>query len=595
MAPTPNELLRAWEARRDEQWYVESFYNRMDSYENWRGEWQRFDSFLRGEWFIEYPDGTTVQEKPRIENRVRTIIEDKAKLAAQTFPTMRVEAPSTAGQERAMRREQAIQFYHQLSATKVKMPLWFADQIGVGLAVIEVMPEFSKPKEQRFPLFKRLDPRDVLPPPNWQVGERANDVIVHEWHKVRELMRRYPDAMGKLIERSTARGKDGKITKLEETDEVLVIRYYDDHEMVASVYADGKGGGEMLWSIPNRAGRNPVILVPRPTADGRIRGQFGDVLPALAAENRVFTYMTEYIDQAVYSPIIKRGMPGQSIDWSPGAIIDVPNDADISRAPPAQIAPEAFRVIADLERASRRGAVAPEARSGDIPQSIGSAAFVESLMGGMITDVQGLQQQMEHGLEQANEVAQLQDRVFCDARKSIIGYAQGGQFKMHYRPSELIREGDISNIVSYGAGSGLDRFNRLIMLQRIQGAGWGSRRWAAIESGVIDNYLQMQTEIDDETALDALRAGILQQAAQGNLEPLARWREAKEKNINVLEVMSDIVAGALQPAPSAQAGELQPPGLPGEATPGQQAAAAQTGAPGGGTALPPLAGLLTGG
>lgn len=583
-------MREIYEARTDEAWLRQAFQRYSDSNTDWRADVKRFDAFQRGDWVVEYPDGSTKRLKPYIENRVRTIAEDKAKVAAQMFPTMRCESPSEAGTVRAQTREQLIQFYHQISSTKVKMPLLFADMLGTGIAAVKVWPDFRKPKDKRFPLFHRVDPRDVLPPPGFQVGQVADDLIVATWVKLRDLARMFPDKAELL------RDKAGRRTKLSDTDEVLRIEYFASDVISSAVYHTAQGreqAGVMLYDEPNRVERCPVVLIPRPTVDGRIRGQFGDVLAALAAENRVFTLITQYIDQAVNSPIIKKGMPNQSIDLGPQGIINVPEEGDISRLAPASIDPSAFRVVADLERHSRRGMTHSEARSGDVQASIISGTAIDALQGPTITDIHSLQVQMEWGLEIANEIAQDIDREYCDARKSIVGYAQGGQFRLTYTPSEQIKPGDVSNIVTYGAGASIDKFNRIIMLLRVQQAGWASRKWAAIESGMIDNFLREENRIDDEVALDALRSGVMTRAAQGDLAPLARWRQAKEDKQNVLEVMSDIVAESLQP-PGAGAPPGQPTALPGESTPGQQEAAAGTGAPGGSTALPPLSSLLLG-
>ena len=562
---------------------VDSYTHRLDSYAEWKQDQDAFDDFLRGKWTVEMPDGKKVEDTPKIENRVRTGIEDLARLAGSFMPTIRVEAPTEAKVARAATREQLINYYHQRSRTKLLLPRLYADAAGIGLAVLKVWPDFRDPLESRFPEFSRIDPRGVLPPPGWEPNTEPDDVMVTRHQKVRHLRRLYPEAMGLLSNRLEGN------KKLRDTDEVQVIEYYDA-DTIMGVVTHGEQQAT-LFRFTNRIGRLPLVLVPRLTADGRIRGMFGDVLAVLAAENRLVTYALDYADQLVYSPIIKRGMPGQDIVFGPGSIIDVPVQGDISRLGPPNMAPELFRIQADLERQSRRGAVMPEARSGDIPQSIGSAAFVESLMGGLTTNIRAFQQAMEAGLELANEVAQELDRVYCDAPKSIVGYAQGGQFKMTYTPSKAIREGDVSNIVTYGAGSGLDAFNRELRLLRREQAGYVSKRWVREQLEGVENPVKLENQIIDERALDALLAGVYEQAAQGNLEPLARLQAAREGNLNPLMVLPEIVASSAPPGP-APGEAAQPPALPGEATPGQQIAAANTGAPGGGTTvLPPIGAL----
>lgn len=585
-------LSEAWDARERERWIWESYSNRNESHSDWRSEVKRYDEFLRGEWTMEFPDGSVERQRPRIENRVRTFVEDKSKIASQTFPSIRVEAPNQRGSVRAGEREQLIQFYHQLSSTRVKMPLLFADQIGVGMAVLKVWPDFRKPVNERFPLFSRIDPRAVLPPPNFEIGSEPEDIIVHRWHKVRSLKKMYPEKIESL------RSARGKSKALSDTDELLVIEYYSDEWVAQVAYRnDGDGDGVTLFAAPNRVGRNPVVLIPRPTPDGRIRGQFNDILASLAAENRLENLKLDYVDRTVHAMILKKGMVGQNVEVGPDAIIDVPEDGAIQFVTPPDMNPGIFRMGADLERHSRRGAVAPEARSGDIQASIISGTAIDALQGPLTTDVHALQQQMEWGLEQANEVAQLVDVTYCDTRKSIRGYAQGGQFRMTYVPSEVIKPDDLSNQVSYGVAAAGGAFNKIVMLQRAQQAGWVDPQTAAIESGLVDNWLQVQNRMDDSVSLDALRQGILARAAQGDLSALARWRQAKEEKVDVISAMDDVIAEFLQPQQTPVPG--QPTALPGEAAAGQAIAGlGAEGATGGGGAgtepLPDLSSLLLG-
>lgn len=583
--PTPDRIRDAAAAREHETFVADAFYRRTESVDGWQERVRKLDDFMRGEWTVEFPDNRKVVDRPKIENRIRTGIEDTGRLAGELFPSMRVEPLRDSDVTKALKREQSLQYGHQLSKTHSKLQLWFMDMAATGVALIHVWPDFTVERAKRFPLFRRLDPRGLLPPVNYQVGDMVRDLMYVQYVKYRDLRTQFGVAANVLADRY--RGD------IDDTMEVKIVRYYGPDE-IHYVAMMGEGSSSTTATIarwPNRLdGRLPLIMVPRPSPDGELRGQFDDMLPTLSAENRLMTYALDYADQGVYAPVIKRGMKGIDIKFGPGAVIDVPLEGDVGRVAPATVDPSVFRLGADLERQSRRSGFQPEARAGDIGQSIGSAAFVESLMGGLTTNIRGLQLQMSQALQEANEVYQLTDIAYCDERKSIAGYAQGGQFSLNYTPSKLFDPEQLGNLVTYGAGAGVDRFNRMIMLLRVQDSGWASKRWAAIESGMIDNYVREENRIMDEQAAQALFAGILAQANQGNLEPLARFQQARENNQDPLMAVADIVEAAGQP----QQAQAQPNALPGESTPGQQEAAAQTGAPGGGTALPPLAALLGG-
>jgi hypothetical protein len=596
--PTPADITRARDTRERESHIVDTYTQRIEMLSDWKNRVERVDAFLRGDWVIEMPDGRIIHDRPKIENRVKSVIEDTAREAGDIFPAMNVEPPSEAAVGRSEEREQVLNYYHQLSATKQKMPLLFADAISTGLTAIRVWPDFARPPESRYPLFKRVDPRWVLPPVALQVGEVPADVILVRVVKLRDLKHFYPEASVAL---STRKWKHG--SPLADDTEVEIVEYWscDEIHFVAHIAAGGNESiTETLFRLPNRLGRCPIILGLRPTADGHIRGQADDMLAILASENRLWTYAVDYADQTVYAPIIKKGMKGIKIRFGPNSVIDIPEKGDISRLGPATMDPAFFRIMADLERQSRRDAIAPEARAGDISQSIGSAAFVESLMGSYSTNIRTYQEMMEFVLMQANEVAQLVDKEFCDVRKSIAGYAEGGQFRLHYTPSELIKDNELSNVVTYGEGAGVDAFNRSLILLRDQQAGYISKRYVRKNRAGRTNMLQQENEILNEQALEALMAGILAQASQGNLEPLRQFQSARGKNQNLLEVLAELIEPtALAAGPAPGPGTAQPAALPGEATAGQREAAANTGVPGGGTqspaSLPPLETLLLGG
>jgi hypothetical protein len=310
-----------------------------------------------------------------------------------------------------------------------------------------------------------------------------------------------------------------------------------------------------------------------------------DTLVLLAAQNRIATMSIDYMDQAVYAPIQKKGMPGQNIDFGPGAIIDVPSDGEIGRVGPAPIQPGVLQVIQNLERDSRASGRNPISRSGESPSSVVSAPVVEALMGGMSTEVKALQVQMAHALVQANEVAQLVDVAYCDAKKSVVGFAEGGQFKLSYTPSSAIKPGDISNRVFYGAAAGVGEFNRELVVLRRRGV--VSDRWIRENLAGVENPLREENRLLDEAALNALLQGVLAAASQGDLAPLAALQEARAKNENPLLVVPMIVAsqGSAAPPLGAPSTPAQPLALPGEATPGQQSAAQAA------QGLPPLAQL----
>lgn len=592
-APTATQIAQAAEERADEHAVVDAFQERQESFKDWREALRRYDDFMGGRWGVEYPGGRIVYDRPKIENRVRTFAEDHSRLASLFDPALRVEPISDADvqQKLALRREEVLNYYHERSEVSELYPLLYADMETSGLALVRVWPDFKAPLPRRFPEYQRLDPRGCLPSPGWRIGDPVADVMYVRLVKVRDLRKRYGDEwIGTLQHQGNP---------LKDSEQVRVIEFYSDEWVhfvaVRMVQHGGKGLTKTatLYQERNACERVPVVLIPRPTVDGKLRGIFDDMLAVVAAENRIQSYMLDYIDQVVYAPIVKRGVHG-TIKFGPHEIIDVGQDGEISRVGPASLQPELFRLGADMERHSRRAGMSPEARAGDAPTGAASGALVESLMGGLTTYIQTLQKTMERGMRRANEIAFITDRIYCDETKSIAGSNRGKLFRLTYRPSELLEPGREGNRVIYGLGTGLDRFNRVIMLQRLQQAGYVSKVWVRNQIEGLEAPEQQGNEVIDERMLESLLAGIYANASQGNLTPWAEFQRVRGENLDPLKALPAIVAAIPAPEAPPPGQGVQPPGLPGEATPAQRTAAAQTGAPGGSTALPPLAALLGG-
>lgn len=503
-----------------------------------------------------------MRDRPKTENRVVTKIEDTGSLAGSMLPTIRVEPINERDYTNAEMRERVLQYYWQLSDMKLILPRMFMDMIGTGLCALLVWPDFSKDRDVRFPLFRRIDPRFLLPPLDYVIEGtlEPHDVITHRSVKLRNLARDYPEQSAtltalatKIATKNTSRKNQGIIV---DTSQVLVVEYWGrDAIMRLALVENFPETAVILENEYNATDCCPVTLGVRPTSDGRIRGKVEHMMPQLAAENRLLTYVLDYTDQAVYAPLAKKGTVVNAEDFGPNAIIDLGPDGELTRVPPAVIRPEVFKIIQDLERHSRRQGNMPEARAGDVSQSIGSAAFVESLMGGLTTEVQSLQAVMEVLLRKGNEIAQVQDKTYCDAENKIVyGLAKGGSYREKYTPSVLFK--DISNFVSYGAGQGLDKFNAEIRISNRQKMGYVSERWVRENLDGVENVTQQERQIIEEAMLKAMLSGLFAQAQQaGNIAPVAEFYKVLQKEENPLVALDAVVAASvpLQGVPGPEA------------------------------------------
>lgn len=583
-------MLDAYTQRRT---YLGDYYERI----------AKLDQFTDGIWSVQMPDNRVVTDTPKIEDRVLSKLEDTGYLAGQIMPAIICKPLNDDDFNTSKKRERTYQWYWHLSDLKLQMPRLYMDMLGPGIAAMFVWPDWKQPIETRFPLYKRIDPRHLLPPLDYVLNGEVNphDVITAKVVKTRFLERKYPAKMATLqaaAERISAQApkKRGQKTIPIDTSQVVYIEYWGEDAVVCIAQIDGYPElYTVLENEYNEAECCPVALAVRPSAKMGIHGKVEAMLPSLAAENRLMTYVLDYADQAVYAPLTKKGDVVNAGDFGPGAMIDLGNTGEVSRVAPATIRPEVFKIIQDLERHSRMSGTHPMSRGGNVDQSQASASFVESLSSGLVTEVSVLQKVVEVQLRKANEVAAAIDIAYCDTRKETWGGMET------YTPSVLMKRK--TNTVNYGVVAGLDEMNAEIRVSQRVRDGFASHRWGRENLPGIENVTQEEERIQEEAFIAAYVQGMQAKAAQGDMSAAAAWLQALKKHSgNIVDALWEIISeqpgvmarapGQPGPAPmqgsaEAEVGAMQKGGLPGG--PGGPAPAnpAQ-----GGAGLPPLSELM---
>lgn len=564
--PLAEKMFTALSEREAESWVLDTYEQRIASHHDRKSREKRLTDVIENKWPVRYVNGKTIVMEPVVENKAVSGIEGTSKLAGASYPTLRVEAPTEAGTGKAKQREQVIAYYWQLSRLRVQLPSIFRDLAAKGLAVIRIMPDFDVPVEDRFPKFERLNPSGVIPPPGWESGCDPQDVLCTTVVKSRYFRKKFPYAWARM---------NNGVDKPDQLADVEIVYYYSD-EIIAAA-ARCSGGKAAMYAYENSIGRNPVILIGRDSADSEIRGQFDYMINPMLFENRLATQMADYVDQAVYAVPWKKKVQ-TPLKYGPEEFWDLGEDGEVGRLGPPQIDPSVWRALGESERWSRHSGHVPESREGII-QNFGSASYVEASQGALTTIVANLQTSVADGLERASEVAQIVDRVYCspgDGRtKSILGYAQGGQFRLSYNPEELFGGKNISCVVSYGAGSGLNEFNKIIQIIQLLGSGLVSKRWAMENIPGIENVMREEGRMFNEAILQMLIQVALSKAAQGDDSALRGLVELESKNENLLEVAKQVLENTPPTPPvqpgvpnaAAQATQLQKGGIP--SAPGQ--------------------------
>lgn len=597
--PDAKEYVEAAQLHRTEEFVLDAYTQRRAYLSDYYDRIAKLDNFVEGIWSVTMPNGETITDTPKIEDRVLSKLEDTGYLAGQIVPSVMVQPINDSDFSTAKKRERVFRYYWHLSDLNMQLPRIYMDMLGPGIAAFSVWPDWSKPREKRFPLFRRIDPRHLLPPLDYVLNGEVmpHDVITSKVVKTRFLERKYPEKIAQLKAAAVTKAGPGTRKKAPtpiDVSQVNYVEYWGSDVIMCIACIDGYPDlYVVLESEVNVTEMCPVTLAVRPTAKAGIHGKVEAMLPALAAENRLMTYVLDYADQAVYAPLMKSGDVSNAEDTGPGAIIDLGQNGKVERLAPAGIRPEVFKIIQDLERHSRMGGTHPMSRGGNVDQSQASATFVEALSSGLTTEVSVLQKVVEVTLRKGNEIAAAVDMAYCNTNKDIWGGSES------YTPKVLMKKTD--NRVIYGVTAGLDEMNAEVRVSQRVRDQFASKRWGRENLPGIENVTQEEQRIAEEAFLSAYQQGMQAKAAQGDMSAAKAWLQAiKKEGGNVVDALWDII----QENPEAMA---PAPGTPGPTGPGQPAQAEVTamqkgGLPGQGNlpasgapaTLPPLDQVLSG-
>ena len=227
-------------------------------------------------------------------------------------------------------------------------------------------------------------------------------------------------------------------------------------------------------------------------------------------------------------------------DIGPGATLYTTDyQATIDRAATANSSLQMYQDLQLLLNQSREAAGVPAARHGDISQNIASAQFVNAIQGKYITLVSTYQELIADLEERANSVALAVDKAYMDwPDKVLAGVAGGRSFSGTYTPTLDIS--GVDNRVVYGAGSGLDSYNRRIANIQDMQYGLISKRAARAQLDTVEDVVAMEAEIFREQLVDGFVAGIAD--PQTDLQTRAKALALASEGKNAEEIAAIIQA-----------------------------------------------------
>jgi len=387
--------------------------------------------------------------------------------------------------------------------------------------------------------------------------------------KVSELVWLFPEHRA-LLEKKTGYSDSG-------TDELLdVVRYHDAERTVLFV---PKRNDLVLSSMPNSIERVPVAIAAIPSLDGEVRGQFDDSLWVYAAKARLALLNLEAAQKAVEAPL---ALPNdvQEFAFGPDAILRSNSPEKIRRVPvdlPSGSVLEAGVLDEELKKSTRM----PDARTGDIDNSVVTGRGVQALLGGFDSRIKVAQSVLGGALADALSVSLEMDKtMFGKENKKVFASVNGNAFELSYTPERDIKNYHVNT--EYGVMAGLDPNRALVWSLQALGAGLISESFVRRNLPVNLNATEEEKLIDVEKlrnatmqSVQSYAQAIPELASQGQdvsnvIRQISEVIEARKKGVPIEEGVAKAFApqepqtppGLEAPAPDALGPEQMMQGVP---------------------------------
>jgi hypothetical protein len=588
MTTRPQELSDILTSRRyDSTSVLDTWVRYQDSYQQWNDRVRVMDQVLRDEWDVVWPDLKRERALPKIPNYPKLAMEHRARLLAETIPVIscRSNYLSDKAKLAAEKRERIIAGWWQASRIALNIQRWGFDLMVTGLAAVRVLPDYAKPLAERFPCYTRLDPRTLYPGPKFGEGPFIDDAIIAYESSPADVKYRFADYAdeidSKLAQERMHHARD---------DRVKVIEFYNGTQVLVVIecmYRDKtqrKAQHVVVVDEEHGIGKCPIAIGTRPTWDDSYRGDFDQTLAMLNTLNRLTTMSLDAATRKVYATLIVDGEVENPNDEGPGAIIQVNNNTGqvtdhIGWLQHPASAYDGANDRRSLDAALRTSVLLPPSVTGNPDESVVSAAGIAATQSMPNAEVVSLQRDsIGPMLQAANELAMRGDEKWGDTSKTITGVVRGAPFSETYTPSKDI-DGNYTNDVMYGMGSGLDKVNLNVMLLQNKGEGMISDQTAREKSPFVDDPVMEKNRIVSEQMEKAAFSGIIASAAAPPGDPRALpldqlaaiWDELEKPDGTMKEAIKLFMPQQAPMAPPPQMGApaLASPGIAGAGEPQQ--------------------------
>lgn len=496
-----------------------------DTYGEWQGRIRTFRDLYAGRWNVTFPNEFSIRDRPKVMNMLQVSADDIARMAGEVIPMVKVKPPTGKDKDKknAYLKEKIYQTYWMVNRGEQMVPSLALDMASTGMAAIAVTaPPPNKSGMPRYPKITRLDPLGCYP--NMPGGELLDMVVVGEYKPAQaaQILKLQP-------------------SQLRAVTSVEIIDYYDDFQVFrawrgllnGTKIGDAQEGERWIHDL----GYVPVAVGRLATADGAFRGLFDQVDGVLQAMNRILHLELDYASQQVYSPLLSYQIENDREAPGPRTIYrKLTESATLERVPPAGSNPNLMMLMQFLENQGRQGIGYPGQRQGDVPQSVGSASFVNSTQGQLSTIVRTIQEEIGFMRQHINLCAAKIDKKFLNKEKPL---SLSSDEEHDYTPGTVFADDNYSNLVLYGAGAGLDRPNARVAILQDLGAGITSKKTAREQTPYILDEEEEGDQKDLEDVQDIYKQKLLQ---GGDIVTLSYLIVEMKKNGKNLDEAADVVA-----------------------------------------------------
>lgn len=538
----------------------------------------RAHRILRDEFQVVWPNLTTTDGEPAVENIFLEAAEDKAATAASILPVF--DVPPRKG-TRADRAEREAALARRVFVTLAQRSRLDAHHVAFYLdwfvhGVTAAMPWRDRDQSAGFPYVCRIEPRNFYPL-RWGPRGELDEALVIRRRGLADLVREYGASNTGLL--TLGARTQGRFVGLYEE-----IWWADEDAWgIAVGYEPGVTNGDFNYRRPSQVGFSnvsmewlvaphrhllagcPIVAQATVSADGEIRGKLDAMLPGLKNAHQLQTEANLNLLRNMHAPPLIQNIENEEM-WGPDAILKGVRGPDEARVvyprPPVDYA--AYAQVDRFLQSARGGGAFPQQRSGEPGASIVSNVGVAALQGSYNAQQAWAQTDMARWYGELFARLANFDEVYCGGtNKQIDGFDEGEAFSDHYDPAVFWR-GDYRVNVSFHA-IGVNAAQNVMNLGAAARLGMISTRTAMRRSGLVPNPVAEENDMALERVTNSFYALLDFRMQNGDDAPLRRYFELLDSDKEtarsaMIKVMAEQTErAAAQPQNPMMAGAGMPP------------------------------------